>query len=250
MGTCFKASTRFTDRSTVADAVTRARSQESAVESAEPDDLALYAYGKFLARGGRRLRLNWAMDTKYLSAMEHIIQVCAASKWPPKKYIDAQIDALTPAIERGWKLQPGHFLGEKANARFERWVSSYEAKYGDAKVSRLDAKTKDAESRLAAATAYGRARLANGVTYAEALTEARRFHDEWLPQDATDRERIEALNVALLTIDPLLPHLVLLPAERWTWKQAREMLETVQQTDDGEGDGSEPVLSASLGDFV
>ncbi len=244
---CYASTEEFIQRRTVAEALVDARSERAPVEQVEPDDLAMRAYQGYRKKGGRKLPVNWAMTPKFIETMEQVIIACHRAGWSPTRYIDAQVDALTPIIERGWRVHPGHFLGEKAAARFERWLVRFTARRGNAQTSQGVQAVRRADAKRAAAMVYATARLANGIDRDIAIETAQGYSADWTPSDASHADILEAVNAALISVDPLLPHTVLVPMRAWTWKDARDLFDKIRPE---EVKGSAKVLSPSLGDFL
>jgi hypothetical protein len=226
-----KSCTRVTDehaeRRTVAESVAAlaAESEASAEATVRPEELAFYAADLYEKAGGNPfVAKSWLTNRRFMEAMAACIDACTKAGWPPKRYVQSQVEALTPNIKLGWPLHPGSFFGEKADARFSRWWVRSMRKYGDVRRDRKAEYQRDAHA--AASNAYAVIRLSADDAHADAVAAALDLCPEWHRSAMSPLERLSALQYALTARDPLLPHQLLLPTT-WTWSQARAAVAAV-----------------------
>ena len=240
---CGKATLALKERETVAEAVRRLRPKPDGCDLG-PDELATFAQGLFVKQGGQRPWKAWSANRQFTDAMEGVLRVCGSAGWDARQYVRAQIESMTPMIDKGFPLKPGHFTGEKADARFDRWVVRYRRRHGDPR-SRLQDHA--ASRRLAAGAAYAFARLLGGATHEVAREDAVSMYPKWRQKDMTDFERVSALSSALTALDPTLPHAVTLPVERWTWADAAALVDHARSISKQE---VAPASSSTMGEFL
>lgn len=240
---CRKSSALSRARATVADLA--AESAATAVApDLDPGALAAYAQSRYVRAGGKPFP-RWSANRRFIDAMVIVIAACTRAHWDPRRYVRAQIEALTPNIDRGWAIHPGSFTGAKADERFSRWADRTRRRHGDA---RRDKTEHDAvEAQRAAAFAYARGRIL-GVGHRGATEAARQFVAEWTRKDMPAALRAPALAAALSAIDPVLPQMIQ-PTGEWTWKQAAMLGRHLREHLAG-GRGPQGTVSDALGDFV
>jgi len=175
----------------------------------------------------------WSSQYKWGKAMAAVHAACSAAGWSPRMFVRAQCESLIPIIARGWPLKPGHFLGDKAQARFVAWVARRRRAHGTATVDRVDATVAAADRRRAAVATFGLAYLAEGQTKSNASKLARRFDPAWSSSSVTDHERLVALRSAVASLDPDLPRKLLVPTGAvLTWKRLRRLVQSLAEAED------------------
>jgi hypothetical protein len=239
---CRRSFQRRLETETVADAATHAPPQTNA--DTDPAELCAYAQRKYVAQGGKPFP-KWTAQVAFLDAMTTVIAACQKAAWNPKRFVVAQIEAMTPNIERGWPIRPGTFTTVKALFRFQSWIDRRRRRYGDAR--RDTTEQVDVEAAKAAAFAYATARLF-GRGHRRATLAARAHVPGWERNQMAPHLRAPALAAALSSFDPVLPQMILPPAE-WTWKDVAVLGRHLRGPPRG-GRGPSGTMSTALGEFV
>lgn len=248
-GECKVAAVQFSKATTVAEAIAEQRARIGDIHQSSPEALAALAHKLFKEYGGSTFSRSWASDRKYVEAMRQAADMCATAKWDARTYVVGQMQTLIPMIQLGRRIFPGHFVGDRALDRFKGWVSRYEQRYGDARLHAEADAVAEQRQRVAATCAYMTARLYYEHNRDTALETAQGYCKDWAWDDVTQDEMLEGLNAAMVAIDPLLPHMVLMPTnDTWKWADMRDLFDRIRPPRAAEG--SELVLSPSLGEML
>lgn len=250
---CARATESNSGRRTVVEAAAAAVEAHRAalgVRAPHPDELVRLAAA---SSGAPTVALRaWLGDRAWLSAMEVVLAACRDAGWDPRTYVRAQGETVGAyAIERGWPVRPGMFVGPAAPARFERWAARNARKYGDARADRrVDA---EREALVAGEGCFAERYLSDpGETIEGAEEFARGMFPSWelARTEGRDDVRLPALAGALASLDPGLPHRMLAPAGPWGWPEARDAALALTRLGDAPENRTFEGMPSELGEVV
>lgn len=214
---CETAAGQLKRRKTLAEALAAMPVDGAAVEI-DAEEMVRFIQRCIEEARGNAMFVRMVQQPAWIDAATNITRACRHAHWDPRTYVQAQVATLTPLLERGCYLRPAHFVGAKADARFELWVHRKKKAFGNPRLDRAQAETKAAERFKAATFRYAVARVVEDVPDAAARALARELFPTWRRADVSPRLRLEAFTVACGALDVTLPHRLLL-AETWSWKE-------------------------------
>lgn len=249
---CARASEDNAGRKTVrqaADAAVAAYRVSRGEASPEPEDLIRLAAQ--VCGASTRATRHWLMDRAWRAAFTVVVASCARAGWDTRTYVRAIAETVGAyAIKNGWSVTPGMFVGDKAVERFERWARRNQRIHNDAHADRKG--DREREQLLAGECCFAERFLADpDATVEEAEAFARASFPGWslACSDGRDDLRLPALAGALASVDPGLPHRVLVPQDGWTWPDARAALLELTRLEDDDAP-ERPDLDPELGDLL
>lgn len=193
----------------------------------------------------------WLTDREWITAFTTVLAACQVAGWDARNYVKAISTTVgVYTVGKNWRMMPGMYSGAKAVERFFRWADRNQRIYGHADGDRRRIE-EERESLIAGECCFAERYLASGASIADCEEWARENFPMWsLAQTAArDDLRLPALSSAVASLNPSLPHRLLVPAGEWGWPDARAAVLALTDFEDGAPDETLE-LDPDLGDLL